>query len=248
MRIETKLAAAVSAAALAGLTVLAIPGQARAHDWTGVYVGVNAGAGQNNVRWSNLVVPLEPDAGRPNQIVMSPSDGGFIGGAQVGFNQQMGPWVWGVEAAFDGSGMEGTGDCVGGYGDYHADCGTSNHWKADFTARVGGTVGPALLYVKAGGTLMGETTKADHVYYDGYDAGSYKHESSTPFGYVFGTGVEMAFTDCISGAIEYDYSKVSFTANMTPEASADTDYVIPFNVHVDQSESVVTARLNFKVW
>lgn len=248
MNIKAKLTAAVSAAALAALAVAGLPGQALAHDWTGFYAGANAGIGHVQVKWTNLVVPSEPGAGRPNQTIMTPTNDGFVGGAQIGYNQQMGAWVWGVEAAFDGSSLDGTGDCVGGYGDYHANCGTRNAWKADFTARIGGVVGPALLYIKAGGTLMDETTRADNVYNDGYLAGSYQHDSSTKFGYLFGMGAEVAFTDCMSGAIEYDYSKVSFTANMVPEAGADPEYVIPFNVDVDLSQSVVMARLNFKVW
>src|SRR3954453_3587022 len=54
--------------------------------WTGFYVGVNAGYG-----WGNDENPRLGPLNRGND------DGGFVGGAQLGYNYQMGMFVLGAE-------------------------------------------------------------------------------------------------------------------------------------------------------
>ncbi|MBV9330023.1 MAG: hypothetical protein JOZ55_00560, partial [Alphaproteobacteria bacterium] len=92
-----------------------------------------------------------------------------------------------------------------------------------------------------------EKISATDVHSGTYVAGGYKSTSRTPFGYLLGIGAELAFTDQISAAFEYDYSSVNLTANMTPASGADTNYVEPFHVHVSQQTSTIGAHLNFKV-
>jgi len=239
----------IASALLISAAAIAAPAAASAQDWTGFYIGLNGGAGMNSVDWSKLVVPSSPSYGLPGESgIITPSQGGLEGGAQVGFNQQMGMWVWGVEASFDGADLHGTSQCLGGGSDYHATCGSRTSWMFDFTGRIGGTVGPALLYLKAGGDLSGQTTHATDVLYYGSNYGSFKPSHSTPLGYLLGVGAEVAFTDDVSGALEYDYTSTEFTAHMIPSpALALTDAGLPFQVHVLHTANMVTARLNFKI-
>ncbi len=76
---------------------------------------------------------------------LSPS-GGF-GGGQIGYNWQglfgYSPWVLGVEADFQGSGIS---DSIGYGGDYLQ---TSLNWFGTVRGRVGYSFGPALLYGRA---------------------------------------------------------------------------------------------------
>ena len=58
--------------------------------WTGFYVGVNAGYGWNN---NDVSVTLPSGA-----TFTSDDEGGFVGGAQVGYNYQIGALVLGLEA------------------------------------------------------------------------------------------------------------------------------------------------------
>jgi len=61
-----------------------------AYNWSGFYVGANAGysAGRAEIDYTTPFVTLERTA-RPF---------GFIGGGQIGYNWQNGPWLYGVEA------------------------------------------------------------------------------------------------------------------------------------------------------
>ena len=220
---------------------------ALATDWTGWYAGLNVGVATSNTGWDNLVNPSLPGAGLPGQKVFSVTRSGFTGGGQVGYNDQMGIWVLGVEAGINATDEGSSVTCLGGYQDYHATCSTRSAWNGDIALRAGGTVGPALLYVKAGGAFGDLNSKALNVNDGGSTLGGYMPSSSTPFGFLFGIGAELAFTDDVSGAIEYNYTSLSGTANMVPVSGSDTEIVLPFHVHVTQDASVVVAKLNFKL-
>ena len=91
------------AADLAARPYTKAPALAAVYDWTGFYIGVNAGVGLGRDRlqhdWLNT--------GSPYSIYTSPQ-GGF-GGAQIGYNWQtgsvLGPIVFGVEADIQGAGL-----------------------------------------------------------------------------------------------------------------------------------------------
>jgi outer membrane immunogenic protein len=61
--------------------------------WTGFYAGIHAGGAWSDVEWSNVTFTGE----RFNN-----NESGFIGGGQVGYNQQFGNIVLGVEATISG--------------------------------------------------------------------------------------------------------------------------------------------------
>jgi outer membrane immunogenic protein len=67
------------------------------YNWTGWYVGVNAGASMGNAKTDFNVAPIGPLPGFAGSATSSPS--GFIGGGQIGYNWQFSPlWVGGLEA------------------------------------------------------------------------------------------------------------------------------------------------------
>src|SRR6478735_3468050 len=88
------LAIAASAAQAADLPSRAAPAPIIAavpiFTWTGFYVGVNAGYGWN----TNNDRVFVPGFG----FVDSGSNGGFVGGGQIGYNYQFNQFVVGVEA------------------------------------------------------------------------------------------------------------------------------------------------------
>jgi outer membrane immunogenic protein len=73
------------------------------YNWTGFYVGLNAG-----YSWGRQDNSAVSAAG---VTVLSNSDhlNGFIGGGQIGYNWQVNQWVFGLEADFQGSGQKADG-------------------------------------------------------------------------------------------------------------------------------------------
>src|SRR5262249_25644950 len=93
--------------------------------------------------------------------------GNFIGGGQVGFNYQVGQYVWGVEGQISGVASNNNDDACGFFtgpvvvggpivNDSMFRCGNRGGWIASIAARLGvafGQTGNWLLYVKGGGAF-----------------------------------------------------------------------------------------------
>ena len=135
------------AADLAARPYTKAPALAAVYDWTGFYIGVNAGVGLGRDRlqqdWLN--------SGSPYSIYTSPQ-GGF-GGAQIGYNWQtgsvLGPIVFGVEADIQGAGLsdDRTNLSLAGI---TATYGQKLDWFGTARGRIGIANGPVLSYVTAG--------------------------------------------------------------------------------------------------
>ena len=134
--------------------------------WTGFYVGVNAGYG-----WSND----DFDAFDAADI---DDDGGFVGGAQVGYNYQIGSFVVGLEGdiQYADFGAEGAFDFDR---DGDDDRFESSDWFGTVRARAGVAFGQALVYATGGFAFADDAT-----------------------GWTVGGGVEYAFTNNLSAKIE----------------------------------------------
>jgi outer membrane immunogenic protein len=93
-----------------------------AYDWTGFYLGVNAGAAWGNTDWTYVSLPAGPDGPTASHKISGP-----LAGATIGFNWQFAPdWVAGVEADLDWAKIDGfTGcpnpafNCRSRLGDFH---------------------------------------------------------------------------------------------------------------------------------
>jgi len=86
------------------------PAPAPVYNWTGWYVGVNAGASMGKVKTDFNVAPVHVETTGPDFDVFGFSQSrtlspdGFIGGGQIGYNWQVSPlWVGGLEADFQGA-------------------------------------------------------------------------------------------------------------------------------------------------
>lgn len=162
--------------------------------WTGFYVGVHFGAAwgtkqQTITTFDTSPVPVTQSSHTVN---------GWLGGGQVGFNYQVDRWVWGVEAQFSWSDIDGVGLCnVIGINT----CRTKIDWLGTAALRLGFTIDHALVYVKGGAAWV----------HDKYDtdiqgqATTFGSASETRWGWMFGTGVEYAVTRAWSAKIEYNY-------------------------------------------
>jgi outer membrane immunogenic protein len=135
--------------------------------WTGFYVGVNAGYGWSNNDFDAVDLADEDD------------DGGFVGGAQVGYNYQIGSFVVGLEGdvQYADFGREGVFD-FDGDGVFDDDFNSSD-WFGTVRARAGVAFDRALIYATGGFAFADDAT-----------------------GWTVGGGVEYAFTNNLSAKIE----------------------------------------------
>ena len=145
------------AADLAARPYTKAPALAAVYDWTGFYIGVNAGVGLGRDRlqhdWLNT--------GSPYSIYTSPQ-GGF-GGAQIGYNWQtgsvLGPIVFGVEADIQGAGLSDNRTNLSLAG-ITTTYGQKLDWFGTARGRIGIANGPVLSYVTAGYAVGNVKTNA----------------------------------------------------------------------------------------
>ena len=115
------------------------------YDWTGIYVGVNAGLGVGR----DLTTINAPPTNFTEISYQSPF--GALGGVQAGYNWQAGHWVFGVEADIQGADLHDNYTCVSSClpirsitFDQRID------WFGTARARLGYASGPVLTYVTGG--------------------------------------------------------------------------------------------------
>ena len=138
------------------------------YNWAGFYVGVNAGYGWGQSHWTSPLVDINPKGG--------------MFGATVGYNYQLGAFVFGLEGDFDWSMMKGSNACG-----VAATCETKNTWLGTGRGRVGYAFDRFLPYV-TGGVAFGDI-KASMTNPLGTTSAS-----ATKLGWVLGVGLEYAFS------------------------------------------------------
>jgi outer membrane immunogenic protein len=145
-------------------------------NWTGFYLGLNAGYGFGKSDWDVPAVSTSPK--------------GALFGGTVGYNFQTGTWVWGVEGDFDVSTMKGSTDCAG------ATCETKDSWLGTARARLGYAGWNNWLPYFTGGLAMGNIKASNSALSDA---------SKTRLGWTAGLGLEYALVANWSVKAEYLY-------------------------------------------
>lgn len=183
----SRLVAAIACFALVGLATAAsaadVPARSEKapmyavpiQSWTGLYLGLNGGGGFGS---ANLAM-----AGS------SFSTQGWVYGAQMGYNVQMGRIVLGLESDLDATSLGGTsnsGTCGA------AGCEVRNRWVGTVRGRAGYAVDSFLPYL-TGGVAVGDLTASSAV-------GS---TSATRTGYALGAGLEFPIAGRWSARGEY---------------------------------------------
>ena len=154
---------------------------AQIYNWTGFYLGGHIGGAFR---------------GDSNNLLGGSRDGTFLGGVQVGYDNQFAPnWVFGLEANYS---FKDTGSNF------------ANRGLGSVTGRLGYTWGPALLYVKGGYGW------ADSRFSNGFGGNGGRD------GYTVGGGLEYLFTQNWSGKIEYQYYDFGNVNFVTPAGVAGT--------------------------
>ena len=118
--------------------------------WTGFYVGVNAGYGWNTNGSNNNSV-FVPNVGFVD-VGGGGSDGGFVGGGQVGYNYQFGSFVVGVEGDIQWADLGGKNESVfvPGLGFVNNNSNNGVDWFGTVRARAGFAFDRFLIYATGG--------------------------------------------------------------------------------------------------
>jgi outer membrane immunogenic protein len=230
----------------------------RAYNWTGVYIGINAGGGWDNSHWATSPWPSTPMEGNYSL------SGALLGGT-IGYNLQAGnsSFIVGMEADFAWSGIKGstppflaqvttfvlgnpipivipTPGCT-------PNCEIRNPWLATARLRLGYSfdwIVPIMPYVTAG--LGAGRLEADIV---GTPLG---RQSANNVGWTVGAGVEMAISGPWTAKLEFlhiDLNGFSCDKACGNLNSQDPSGNIIFGgVNINAGVNIIRAGLNYRIW
>ncbi|WP_295849376.1 outer membrane beta-barrel protein [Tardiphaga sp.] len=242
-----------AAADLAARSYTKAPAMAVVYDWTGFYIGGNAGyswgraksdgtltgtqnvsvfrtAGPTLVSSVNSVLAAAPLIGRANV-------NGFVGGGQAGYNWQSGRFVYGLEADIQGSDEHGSGDiCTAAGCPAGTALVTANHkleWFGTVRGRVGILPMDRLLLYVTGGLAYGEVSSNIAVPAVAW--------SATKAGWTVGAGGEYAIDNHWSVKLEYLYMDLG---NVGSSSGAGTTVTNVLNTPQIAFNTVTTTALS----
>lgn len=161
----------------------------RAHVWSGIYVGVNAGGAFGTFGGNATFGGVTADFGSVNAS-------GFVGGGQVGAQMQYQHFVYGIEADFQGSSQDHS-DTLSVLGTPVSFSG-SMPWFATVRGRLGWAVDNVLLYGTGGMAIVDGKLSASAL-------GVTWSTENSHIGWTAGGGVEWAFAPHWTAKAEYLY-------------------------------------------
>lgn len=214
---------------------------AMVYDWTGFYLGVNAGVGMGR-NYTRLDIPVSPLSERS---YLNPQ-GGF-GGGQIGYNWQAKNFplfgddiVLGIEADIQGAGLSDNHTClIGCVAGQYAQFNQKLDWFGTVRGRIGLANGPVLSYV-TGGWAYGsvKTTLTEKTL--GGVTGAFSSNQNRG-GWAYGSGVEASLGGNWTGKIEYLY------LNLGDRQDAFILNGIPQTLTTDIREHIFRVGLNYRI-
>jgi outer membrane immunogenic protein len=205
---------------------------AAVYDWSGLYIGGNAGYGSSRDCW-NFVTP------GTNVLVPQGCNNakGAVAGGQIGYRAQIGAWVLGVEGQGDWAALTGSNVNTNAPA-------LTDRTKVDafglMTGQAGYAWNNALFYVKGGAAITSD--KYNEVLTA--TGAAFANGQETRFGGVVGAGFEYGFAPDWSAGVNYDHlfmgkANVGFTSPATGGLGNNTQ-------SITQDVDLVTARINYK--
>lgn len=175
--------------------------------WTGWYIGVNGGGGWGQTSHT-ATAGITDIPGLPALTTGNFNTRGGLAGGTVGYNYQTGPWLLGAEADLDWSNIRGTFNgsvpIPGGTAPFSLS--SQLQWLETTRLRAGVVWDRALFYGTAGAAMGGlNATASASAAASGIGAAVTASDTQTRFGWTAGAGVEYAFTNYLSGKLEYLY-------------------------------------------
>jgi outer membrane immunogenic protein len=231
-----------------------------ASNWTGFYVGLNAGGAWG--RSDATTTTISPAGGffattSPAAIAIAGAqrinNSGFTGGLTAGYNWQASNFVFGLESDFDYFGLKGSSrssgiyPCCVAFG-FTVNSSMSSDWLITLRPRVGITTHNWLFYVTGG--LAVANLKGNFTFTETNIGGTESASiSSTKAGWTVGAGTEYALPKGWSVKAEYLY------VDLGRETTTSTNFGAPgapfpinvFTHSVDLRSNIVRVGLNYKL-
>jgi outer membrane immunogenic protein len=204
-------------------------------DWSGAYIGLNAGAAFSRGEWDNSA---DPNAIPFNVLIdFTAKNTGFIGGGQIGYNHQINQLVLGIEGDLDYLGIDGNNAPVNFA--YDAYIHTEQKWLGSVVGRLGYASDRLLIYGTAGVAFTSyEFTTIN------YNLSTFivNHPADDRTGWTAGAGAEYAVTDKLTAGIDfrhYDFGRNTLSSSDPAGPGLDV-------LRVKEIDNVIKARINYK--
>jgi outer membrane immunogenic protein len=177
---------------------------AASYGWTGWYVGGNIGYGLTRATWGNNadptvawndpggVVGFGPFAAGGGFQFRNPKPSGVAGGGQIGYDAQIGNWVLGAVAEFDGLGLKASSTTVTAAASEGLSA--QENWLWTLRARAGFVPTPNLLVYLSGGVAYGQVNNALNFQFLPPSTSYIASSTSTKVGWAAGVGIEYKMT------------------------------------------------------
>jgi outer membrane immunogenic protein len=225
------MAPAVAADLAPRMYTKAPPAAVAIYDWTGLYVGFNAGGASSRNCWDFIRDdrPSDPPGSEGCHDAT-----GLVEGGQIGYRWQNANWVFGIEAQGDWANLTGS--------NRSNVFGVINSTKIDsiglFTGQVGYAWNNLLWYVKGGAAVT-------HASYNGtgITAVFFDQASETRWGGAIGTGLEYGFAPNWSIGVEYDHLFMDRHDNAFTNLATGG---LSRNDSIKQDVDMATVRLNYR--
>lgn len=227
-----------SGASAADMPVKA-PVKAPLYNWSGFYIGGNAGYGWARDERRDYGGPLAywtpfPPAGGGTQTI---NPQGAVYGGHIGYNWQSANWVLGIEGQFNGTTLKRT--------DPSSFYPLQDSWSskisalATVTGRVGYAFNDWLPYIKGGYAAARLQSRNFDIWNDVMD------HTEWHSGWVVGAGLEYAFAGNWIVGVEYDFMNFG-GKNWSGNTIGPVTGVLPENFRDDLRISTVSGRLSYK--
>jgi outer membrane immunogenic protein len=242
-----------SAADLPAKAYTKAPAMVAAYNWTGWYAGVNAGYG-----WDSRAVDFSGNpatagffAANEFPTSLASNAKGFVGGAQIGYNWQMGGFVTGLEADIQGSGIKSSETLAptptGGFAVFNTTAEKKNTWFGTVRARIGLPVDNWLFYA-TGGFAYGNTSVSFNTVPAAFACSALftcanGSSSGTSTGWTGGLGVEAGLAGNMTLRAEYLYVDLG-SRSVTAVSTAPG---FSFTASSRFRENIARVALNFRL-
>jgi outer membrane immunogenic protein len=235
------------------------------YNWTGFYIGGNAGYGWGRSKTADTFTSPAPPVGVAGVVAASTSRfkmDGAVGGGQIGYNWQSDRFVYGIEADIQLSDQKGStsfacpvpqlgqgcNELVAAAMEGLAPTASFNQrldWFGTLRGRIGALVTPDTLIYGTGGLARGriETNGIIANYFTTSVAITTFAHKSTRYGWTAGAGVESRLIGNWTAKLEYLYLDLGTVSGST-FATGFTPLIFAYSSRI--SENIVRIGLNYR--